>query len=422
MHHSKYLIPTVSLGIAVASGLANAQTWTANGNTPRILDIFEVDPTGEPSWPFGSEDVAGDGQGAFLAAEQAHDLRSGYVDTGDGQLWFRSYVSSATEPPGTLTLLLFVDSDSDASTGGPAMGAEIDPRLTDDPSPGGYEHVVIAPATDNNPTLWDWSQADGSYVEVSLTASEASVDRGEDVDPLVIGAATRGYVQLSIDLSLLGATNSCGVDLFARSLSDALDVTDGDLELGDKSTCIASDTNSDGVPDPYVPPDCSSNNGCPLNGICVNGECILPQGCETTANCATGEVCTAAGRCVAAGGDSCQAPEDCDDLLCENGECVACSPGSAECGPGFLCGPSGRCVETSQTAGSAGSPGSDGSAGGTANTQAGSTGIQLQAGEKISGGAFRCSVQGSRQPNKLSLAGLMTFALLLMRRRARRRA
>ncbi len=413
MHHPISLVSAAIVGLTLTAASANAQSWTNARQTPRVTDILEVDQTGESGWPFGSEDVAGDGLGIFTAVEQGHDLRSAYVDTASGRLWLRVYVSSENQPPTALKLFLFIDSDANPSTGGPAHGATLDPRLDDDPSSGGYEHVVVLTAAVPEPTIWDWSDAELGYVEAAIPDGRAEQSRGTDVDPLQLGESRHGYLQVEVDLAAIGTTDGCASRLFVRSVTDDDGAGDGDQELGEKNQCIAADTDSDGVLDPYVPAECSRNDDCPLWGLCVDGHCALPRACEDDPDCRDDEICTVDGRCVAAGGAECDDSEDCDGLVCDGGECVACTPNGSDCGPNALCGPDGLCVPSSDTAGAGGDSGRGDGGGGAA-------GLSLEEGEEVSGGAFRCTVT-SQRPSLLGVILGASSVLLLSRRRGQRR-
>src|SRR5687767_14554534 len=95
----------VALGSCALLGAspARAQTWSAPRDTPTLSELVAVDATGETRWPFGTEDVAGDGA-MFGVAEQSVDLRDAYATTDDARLWLRAYVPSTSAPHESLRL------------------------------------------------------------------------------------------------------------------------------------------------------------------------------------------------------------------------------------------------------------------------------------------------------------------------------
>ncbi len=415
MYHAAKLVAfTAFLAVSSSVGVARAQTWTNGQETPRMLDLVEIDRCGEGGWPFGNEDVAGDGTQLLTAEEARHDLRSVYANTDSGRFWLRIYVSASDTPPDTLTAYLFVDADGNSSTGGPATGEELDPRLSEDPSAGGYEYAVAMPAADTAPTVWSWNEAAGTYGEAQVTPAQASLECAQDTDPLLIGDDIHGYVQLEIESNVIDVADACGVDLFVRSTSDSAAVEPGDLELGDKSACVAPDANSDRIPDPSVPQECDSSDDCPWNGLCVDGNCLLPRGCDSARDCDSDEICTVDGHCVVAGGAACETAADCDGLICDDGECVACVPDADECDADSVCGPDGRCVPASGIQGTGGRGGQS-----AEGDHAGNAGIALAEDEEVTGGAFRCSVEPAQSAATPRLAVLVTLGLLGQRRRRR---
>jgi hypothetical protein len=52
-------------GLLLVSSPALAQSWAGGDTTPDLRELVAVDATGEPGWPYGEEDVAGDGLGMF---------------------------------------------------------------------------------------------------------------------------------------------------------------------------------------------------------------------------------------------------------------------------------------------------------------------------------------------------------------------
>src|SRR4051794_40659224 len=76
-----------------SSAIAAAATWVNNRTTPRLAEIVAVDAAGEPGWPYGAEDVAGDGAATFSPAEQTIDIRTAYAATDSARFWARVYFS-----------------------------------------------------------------------------------------------------------------------------------------------------------------------------------------------------------------------------------------------------------------------------------------------------------------------------------------
>ncbi len=152
-----------------------------------------------------------------------------------------------------------------------------------------------------------------------------------------------GYLQSSVDLTLVGVAQACQANLFVRSTNQTVNLGAGDLVVGAEEPCVATVAPNTNVPVIVVPPaGCTTNAECPNGGVCNNGNCILAQPCAVNANCAAGYICDT-GRCVFIGGTPCVNSSNCDGLICQQGQCVVCV-NDAACGPGFVCGPDGRCL------------------------------------------------------------------------------
>lgn len=368
----------VALGLAPA--LAGAQSWAPPRATPVLLELSALDASGEAGWLFGAEDVAGDGLATFQPAEQAMDFRSVYAAAAEQDLWLRAYVVSGNNL-GDLRLFLFVDADADAATGGSAEATTLDARFATDPTPGGYDFVVGVGSDESSEGVWQWSPTALDYELVEDLAAE--VEAGTDVDPLRIGAPTRAYLQLRLPLADVGLDAGCSGRLFVRSLNEGSPMLgDGDLDVGRDARCVPVDDPEREVPEVLVPEDeCTEDAQCPGEGLCIDGECLLPPLCREDADCRADETC-AAGQCVFASSDtSCTEDADCGDLVCDMAAslCAACGT-DEECGPGRRCASTGRCVGASD-------PGGPG--GGT------DPGGELAEGERIQGGAFTCGWAGS---------------------------
>lgn len=390
--------------LMAASALAQpAPGWEGARTTPGLDEALVLDATGEPGWPFGAEDVAGDGA-AFTAAEAAVDARSVYVAQGDAELWARLYVAGAAAPPAELAVYLFVDEDQDATTGGPAAAAAIDAALVTDPSPGGYEHLVAATADGAPAEVWEW---DGEAWVSSERVSPVSTEVGVDRDPLLLLGEEHGFVQLVVGHGTAGLDAACRATLFFRTTVAGAVPSQGDLEVGEAAGCAPRDADGDRVPDAVTPPTCARDADCPGGGICVGGECLIPVACREDADCATGEEC-AGGQCVAVGGDDCETDADCAPLVCDRGTCGPCGA-DADCEDG-RCAPDGTCVHTgAPPAGSGGTPGEGGAAG--------DDGVTLEPGDAVRGGACTCGAAGLPAAGATAWGALAALAALVGRRR-----
>ncbi|HEV8245627.1 MAG TPA: hypothetical protein VGP93_07655 [Polyangiaceae bacterium] len=335
--------------VLLSTGIASAQTWTGTRTTPSLSELVAVDATGEANWPFGNEDVAGDGA-TFAALEQSVDVRSAYAMTDAARLWLRAYVSSTTAPDASLRLYVFVDADDDSTTGGSAAASNIEPAFTADPTNGGYEHVLGLSGDGTVIDFWDYRATQNDFAANAGGAMRAQAEAGTDVDPLLLGQDVHGYVGGAIELGPVELTAACAAHLFLRAVSDAGD----DLNVGLRVDCAAPDSNNNGVPDPIdAVSDCTSDADCPADGRCINGTCHYTSACAADADCAADESCVD-GRCVASGGQTCSSTADCNGLVCVSGTCQTCGSAGAACASGQACGPDGRCV--AGTAGPASGP------------------------------------------------------------------
>ncbi len=384
----------------LASG-AQAQTWVDNRPGPALTEILTVDRTGEDDWLWGREDIAGDGLDRFAADEQALDARTVYVTTDDQLLYARLYVSSTSEVSDELTVYLFIDNDRDADSGGGADVPAIDPSLTEDPTPGGYEFLVGFPADGSAGSAWEYDLTAREFTPMSLEPADIVTETGTLLDPLRIGNGTRAYAQVVLPLTAVGLTSACQARLFVRTTNRPQDPTDGDLDVGEVAECRAADRDRDSVPDPVQPDvECSSDSQCPNGGICWDGRCLLSAACSTDRDCASGYSCEE-GRCVVTPGASCNDSADCDGLVCENGRCAICTA-SNDCERGQVCQPDGRCVDEDEVT----TPDDDDSE------------LVLEEGERVQGGACTCRTSTGRSSSS-PLWWLLGCAVLGWRRFSR---
>jgi Cys-rich repeat protein len=385
----------VGASIVAASGASAGATWINARTTPRLSEIVAIDSTGESGWPYGQEDVAGDGPLTFAAPEQMIDIRTAYAATDASRFWARVYFSDPNGVGAGVTAYVFIDADRNVATGGRAIGAEINPAFTTDPSPGGYDFVLAVGGNGAVAGLWAYQAMQGMYATLNPTAANSSGETGADADPILIDGAQHGYVQMNADLNVVGLTSTCDANVFVRSVNAGA----GDLEAGQLASCIPADANRDGVPDIVIPPaGCTSDAQCPAGGTCNNGVCTVPPTCTIDADCPATDQCVA-GRCVPRPGGTCTTSAQCGDLVCTNGQCVACVS-NPECGTGRICASTGRCVGN----------------------------VVLAPGEKVEGGAFHCAVS-ARKALRLPLdrrdvppaAAAVVAALALAARRRRTR-
>jgi len=369
----------VALLFAITPSLAHAQSWVGGRSTPNPGEIVAVDRTGEPNWLYGSEDVAGDGLDAFTAPEQAVDIRSAYAASTAADFYFRMYVSATSAPPDDVAGYVFIDADSDADSGGSAEAPEIDARFADDPSDGGYEYVFAVRGDATVLDLWEWDEVTTQFVSATPMQNRAEAEAGTDTDPITASPAEHGYLQGAIELDLVGLNESCSADLFFRSLHESSDLGDGDLEVGLVGPCHPRDGDNDGVPDRWVPEDdCSEDDECPINSVCIDRRCVFTGVCAEAADCDADEECSADGYCVAQEGDECSEDAECSTRVCDDGTCARCG-GDAECGDGYRCAADGRCVSDD------GSSSTDGSTDGD-------PGLELDPEDEVQGGACTCGI------------------------------
>ncbi len=423
LHASAWGLAPGLLVLALAK-TSLAQSWVPQRTTPSLVELVSVDRTGEPNWLYGREDVAGDGLDTFTPAEQAIDVRTTYMVATNDDLWVRSYVSSPMAPGNDVQLFVFVDADRDPDTGGSAVAPEIDDRFDADPTIGGYEYVVGVRGDETVSGVWQWSTANEQYEPVMNV--DATAESGVDFDPIWVNDGDHGYLQGRVELGALELDSTCNADFFVRSLNDDAALGDGDLDAGQIARCVRANAGGGQVPPPAVPPAaCMTDDQCPGNGLCIDGDCVIPRGCRADADCAADERCDDNGYCVFDQSNvTCDDDAACVDLICDTtqSECVACQD-DAECGADRRCASTGRCVDATDVATGTGGSGTGGAGTGASGTGgAGTGGIALADDEKIQGGAFTCAYSGA--PNLAPFAhaawGLLG-GLFLFTRRAQRR-
>jgi hypothetical protein len=396
------LLVAASALVFSTTRLAQAQTWVNSRQGPALREILMVDATGEPNWIWGREDVAGDGLNAFSNSEQAIDARTAYVTIEANRFYSRVYFSVAGNDPGEVTTYVFLDTDQNSATGGTAAATELDPAFAADPTNGGYEYVIAVQRASDGSTLgsvYQFTNATRRFEIVSAQPNQIATETGQFLDPIRINQDAHGYLQSDVDLNLVNLDQACATDIFVRTTNQTQSLGSGDLIVGRKIPCVPVFTND--IPNVILnPPDqCTSNADCPNNGICINGVCRLAVPCRDDNDCATDQVCTN-GRCVYVGGNTCVDNADCNGLVCEQRQCVACT-NDALCGRNMVCGPDGRCVNAN---------------GGTSTTTSTSTATSTGlAQEHIQGGACACSTVGAQGRGWLGLFGLLGLSMVLGR-------
>jgi uncharacterized membrane protein YgcG len=408
-----------SLALSLLAAPAAAATWVAPRTTPSLAQIVAIDATGEPQWPGGAEDVAGDGLAVFKVPEQSVDIRTAYAATDMTRFWVRVYVSSAGAPSMGDSVYVFLDTDDNPATGGLANEAGVDPKLTTDPTKGGYEYVLGIRGGGTISNIWQWNALLVKFVAQVPPVGKAAAEVGIDTDPILLDGAKHGYVQASVDLSILGLTSACTAKLFIRSADDS---GIADLDVQTIEPCVPVDGNNDGVPDVVpVPATCTTDAECPGGGICVKGACVEPFVCVLDSDCKTTEQCTN-DRCVPKPGGPCKANADCGALVCANMVCTACTPGGTECGAGMRCGPLGRCVEDPNGSSSS-SSGSTSSGSASSGSSSSSGGVPVNPGDEVQGGACACTLlPRDERENALGVLLGLGLAAMLRVRRSRRDA
>jgi hypothetical protein len=401
------LIMSVAVGIAIPR-LAHAQTWVNTRQGPALRELLTIDATGEDHWLWGAEDVANNGP-AFSNAEQSIDARTVYVATDGARFYSRVYFSVTGNDPGEVTTYVFLDTDRNIATGGPAAGSELDANLTEDPSEGGYEYVIrVQRANNGNPTgsIFEFNRTSMQFVLAGAQPNQLTTEAGSFLDPIRVNQNAHGYIQSAVDLNLINVTETCQVGIFIRTTNQGQNLGPGDLVVGRKSDCAPPLT--DGNPDVIINPpnQCTRNDQCPNGGICINGVCRLTVACIDDTNCDPTQRCLE-GRCVYRGGNGCAGDTECDGLICEQGQCVACTNDTA-CGAGRVCGPDGRC--TTAPNGTATQTSTS-----TSTSAASDAGIALVPGERIQGGACACSTVGGRGRHWAGLVSLLGLAAVLAR-------
>lgn len=355
--------------------LAAAQTWSLSRVRPSLFEIIAVDPTAEAKWPYGSEDVAGDGGSTTTSEEASVDLRSVYADARAGRLWLRAYVSAKNTSSTTALTFFFIDTDQRSDTGGKAQGQELLPALSDDPSKGGYELAIGVRADASLIGVFSWNTESKKWTARKTPEQVATAERDVARDPLRLLGDEHAYTQVTLDLDEAKLDERCLANIFVRTQNDQADK----LAYGDSVDTFAMTCrprlNAYGDPEVLRSDRCTADDTCPGGGRCRDGICLIGYECSDDAACQSDQRCTS-GVCVRYVERSCSGNSECSGLVCQSSQCVACSDsGARACGGDDVCAPDGRCLSPS-----AATSGNNNGSGALAN------------GERVQGGALSCSL------------------------------
>jgi len=353
---------------------AAAQSWTLGRSRPSLFEIIAVDLVSEPLWPFGNEDLAGDGQVTTTDTEASIDLRSVYADARDGRLWLRAYVSAKRANASTTAFTaFFIDADQNVTTGG--AGDALAPELTKDPSRGGYEIALAVKPDGTLLGLYTWNSTDKRWAERARPEEVARAERGVARDPLRLLGDEHVFSQVSVELAELSLDNRCLANIFVRTWNEQPDKLAYNDWVNTLAMGCRARTNEFGDPEILRSDRCETDDTCPGDGVCRDGICLFSYECNSQAACPTGQRCTN-NVCVHFKDESCSSSAQCDGLVCDQARCEVCSEtGARACTGDGVCAPDGRCLSPS-AAYSGDDPDS----------------IALASGERVQGGALSCSL------------------------------
>ncbi|MFT3927150.1 MAG: hypothetical protein QM778_31685 [Myxococcales bacterium] len=401
-HRVGSVLPALSgLGLCLLAlpSAARAQTWSDGRTAPTLREIVAVDPSGEPAWPFGSEDVAGDAN-VFAADEASTDVRTMYADSDAQRLWLRAYVVSPQTSPANLAAYFFIDTDDNDATGGPASGGPGWPAFRSDPMAVGYERAIAmrveaAPMLPSVIGAWNWNGQ--AWVDLKPKKDDVRAETGIGEDPLRVGPRTHAFLQMDAVHAITGLDASCGGNLLLRTYYEQPGTPRAFGDDTKSGPCRpALDTNGDPT---VIHVQCTNDAQCPNDGRCRDGVCLFAYACNADVDCQAGERCTA-NACVKVVDRTCTDASQCDGLVCENGMCVACAEsGARACASGYACSPDGSCVNTGPI-------------------DMNPMGNEVSEGE-VRGGAFKCSALPGARAGDLAFACLSVLGLAAIARRRR---
>jgi hypothetical protein len=373
MRSALFVLLLVSCELTLVNSVL-AQSWSLSRTRPSLFEIVAVDRTDAALWPFGQEDIAGDGLATVKPDEAAVDLRSLYADARAQRLWLRAYVAAKVAPDASALTFFFIDSDARAGTGGKASDTKLWPSLSADPSLGGYERAIALRGDGTLTGVYIWDTDKRQWIEQSNPARLVTPESGVDRDPLRLVGDEHGYVQVQLDLDTAGLDEACAANLFVRTWNDD---SSGKRSFGDALDVLAVSCrprlNAFGDPVILQSDVCTSDASCPAAGRCRDGVCLFGYECSADAACRSGEHCTSQ-VCVRVGDEDCDKTSDCDGLVCAASRCAACSDtGARACESGRVCAPDGTCLDPAARSSSSSNNG--------------------RPGERVRGGAFICATQ-----------------------------
>jgi len=402
----------VSITATCALPVHAQSRWSPPYSSPSLWQIIAVDESGEPGWPYGSEDIAGDGLVSFEDDEAETDLRTVYADADADRLWIRAYFATERAPSDGVIVYFFIDSDDRDDTGGDAEADELWPELTADPTSGGYEHAIAARSDATVEGAWRWNAQAGRWDALMPPLTDGSVDIGAEHDPIQIGGPVYGFVQLAFAHDVTGLDSSCNGNIFVRTWHDsAPNRAFGDDDDGARTCRPTLDIFGD--PDVLREPGCDQDDDCPVGGRCRERVCLFAYDCSGTGECLEGHRCTA-GACVRVVDRSCDADSDCFGLVCRAGDCVACAENGAQaCEDALLCSPNGQCVDPERGAPAGGNGGGGGGSGSSGRGGAGGASGGMTPPGKVRGGAFQCAAAVPGRGDTPASAWWLAIALAL---------
>ncbi|MEY4577342.1 MAG: hypothetical protein RL701_2045 [Pseudomonadota bacterium] len=428
MRSAMFVVSCLVCGLLLTSS-AFAQTWSQSRQRPSLFEIIAVDATSEALWPFGQEDLAGDGASTFKSDEAAVDLRSLYASVRAQKLWLRAYVSAKGAPSADVLTLFFIDTDANAKTGGKAEATQLWPNVSSDPSPGGYERAIALRGDGTLAGLYTWEASSSEWAARTQADKLVTVEVNSARDPLRLLGDDHGYFQASLALDVAGLTETCAAKFFVRTwnLPDGTGAAGSSgaggiggsggasgsgaaaRNFGDHIDALAvactPELNRYGDPKLLKSDVCTSDASCPGAGKCRDEICVFAYECSEDTACRAEQSCKGA-VCVYVYDKTCSADGDCNGLVCDGARCATCADsGSRACAAGDVCSPNGSCLSPQASS----------------NPGAAGKGAAAASGPRVRGGAFSCSAMPVTASSSAWQFWLLGASAMLLQRRRRRR-
>ncbi|HKU39359.1 MAG TPA: hypothetical protein VJR89_14475 [Polyangiales bacterium] len=407
------LIALAILGLDIAVHPASAQSWTSPRGRPPLWQIIALDRSGDTSWLYGAEDIAGDGASKFEADEAAADLTSVYADADRDRVWIRAYVAGTNPIPAELITFFFIDTDADARTGAHADAKELWAEFKTDPSSGGYERAIGVRGNGQLIGAYRWDAAQKRWTMLMPETDAIQIEIDRDQDPLPLSGKEHAYVQVAARHAISGLDAACKGSIFVRTwLDDPPQRSFGD-DVAAAASCRPQ-LNPDGDPVILHAESCDADKDCPASARCREHVCVFEFACGADGDCRTGERCLSS-KCVKVVTGACDDAADCEGLVCDASKCVACAEsGSKACASGYACTPRGTCVDPDRVAMSGGETGGRGGADGGGGGSGAKDDDEYPDG-KVRGGSFHCAA-GSGESGSGWLWLVPLLALVFWRR------